>query len=223
LCVTRGEQHALAAVRHMHMVAASLDAELLLVLDGPSPQSPSFNGWAFQANVRSGGYIESVLDQALAAATRSYVLRIDDDERCSAGMVHWLDGREYETAQHWKFPRAHLWGDAQHVLMTPQLWPDYQTRLSWRQFAGGRNSIHAGSPHGGGQPAPYAIEHHKFLVRSLEARREIVARYDAIEPGAGSRFRAFSCPEDYYSHEELRGAVRRWDGIRPAHEAVASS
>jgi hypothetical protein len=213
LCVSRGEEYARPFLNAMHDLKEILKAELIVLLDRRQV-GRSLNGWVFQGHVESAGYIESVLDEALKYCTREYVLRLDDDERCSKGMVEWLAAAQYEEGQHWKFERAHLWGDTQHVLMTPHLWPDYQTRLSWRQYAGGRSTIHEGSPHGGGVPAHCAIEHWKFLVRTLEERREIVTRYDAIQPGAGSRFRAFSCPEDFYAPDEIVAAVRRWDGRR---------
>jgi hypothetical protein len=211
LCVTRGEPHAAPFVHRLADLQRRLQAELVLICDGQLYPS-GLNGTVWAGLVHSQGYIESVLDEAVGKCSRDYVLRLDDDEACSKAMVDWLAREEYQTAQHWKFPRVHLWGDTEHALVTPQLWPDHQTRLSLRSLAGGRRAIHAGSPYGGGIPAPCAIEHWKFLVRSLPERREIVDRYDAIQPGAGSRFRAFSVPEDFYTAEELAAAVRTWDG-----------
>ena len=211
LCVSRGELHAHRFICKLGELAYLLDAELVLALDGDAPH-PIFDGFDFALRVRSSGDIGSVLDEALTACSRSYVLRIDDDERCSDTMVRWLESKEYEAGQHWKFARAHLWGDEQHMLLTPHLWPDHQTRLSWKQYAGNRKAVHAGSPYGGGVPAPCVIEHHKFLVRSLEARREMVRRYDAIQPGAGSNFRPFSVPEDFYTEAELQKSTSAWNG-----------
>lgn len=220
LCVTRGEVHAHRFILELGRVQHLLDAELVVALDGNDPH-PLFDGFDFALRVRSTGDIGSVLDEALTACTRSYVLRIDDDERCSDAMVEWLERRDYEAGQHWKFSRAHLWGDAQHILLTPHLWPDHQTRLSWKRFAGNRRAVHAGSPYGGGVEAPVAIEHHKFLVRSLEFRREMIRRYDSIQPGAGSHFRMFSCPEDFYTESQIADSVAKWDGRTITWERAA--
>jgi hypothetical protein len=85
--------------------------------------------------------------------------------------------------------------DEVRVITTPPLWPDHQTRLSTREKSFGRNHIHCGSPFGGGELAPYPILHHKFVIKSLEERQEIVRRYDEIQPGAGGGFWQFSVPE----------------------------
>jgi hypothetical protein len=111
-------------------------------------------------------------------------------------MVQWLQDQAYTTKSHWRFGRMHLWRDEQHFLFLEGLWPDHQTRLSIKALAGGRSSIHCGSPYGGGDTAPVAILHHKFLVKSHAERLAIVERYDSIAQGAGTAFRRFSVPED---------------------------
>lgn len=199
LCVTRAEPHALSFLRAMRSVAFATGAELVVAADGVDATlvlQSEFGGRV--VTVKSKGYIESVLDEAVGACATDYVLRLDDDEKCSPAMVKWIAAGSYRVADHWKFPRANLWPTADQVAMTPHLWPDVQTRLSVRAKAGGRGVIHAGSPFGGGTEAPCVIEHHKFLVKTLEERRAIVRRYDAIQRGAGSHFLPFSCPEDAY-------------------------
>jgi hypothetical protein len=118
----------------------------------------------------------------------------------------------YQTTSLWKFPRVHLWGDVQHALVTPALYPDQQQRLSLKELAGGRHEIHSGSPYGSGEWAPCSVEHHKFLVRSLHDRRSIIQRYDGIRRGAGSQFKEWQTPEDVYSPAELATKVVEWDG-----------
>ena len=203
LCVTKVEPHAERFTLAMYNLAENLaNAECVVALDSEVIYSAAVAAHRVHL-VRSKGYIESVLDEALGFCTGDYVLRLDDDESASPAMVAWLKSGEYHSKPHWKFPRANLWGDGEHFIVTPQLWPDVQTRLSRRELAGGRNLIHAGSPHGGGTQAPCAIEHHKFLVKSLAERREIVRRYDSIQPGAGTSFAAFSVPEDAYDEVPL--------------------
>lgn len=131
-------------------------------------------------------YVESVLEGAVAACHGEYILRLDDDERMNEPMWQWLYAERFREQDHWKFDRAHLWQDEQHYITEPHLWPDQQTRLSTKLKAGGRKTIHAGSPHGGGALAPgCVIEHHVFLVRSREEREAKLARYNQIHPGAG--------------------------------------
>jgi hypothetical protein len=158
------------------------------------------------------GFIEYILDQAIVHCDTKYILRLDDDERCSPAMVKWLMERKYREADHWSFPRANLWwlesevdilspGDEDILptlcyIATPPLWPDIQTRLSIWQKSGGRTNIHQASPFGAGRIAPVAIEHHKFLLYSEKDRRASLARYEELQPGAGSgHFECFSVPE----------------------------
>jgi hypothetical protein len=179
-----------------------------------------WNQYALIVPIASKGYLESVHDEALRACRGKYVLRLDDDERISPAMRHWLFKRTYRLAPHWKFPRVHFWGDAQTVLLTPQLYPDWQTRLSHRNFAGGRTIIHCGSPFGGGEDAQVQIEHHKFLVRSFEDRLRIAEAYDAVMPGAGTGgMSAFSLPERFYAGEDVR-FVPYQDGYDREHHTM---
>lgn len=199
LCVTRAEPHAIPLLRAMRSVAFATGGELVVAADGEEAEATLRRELIGPViPVRSAGFIESVLDEAIAGCSRDYVLRLDDDERCSQAMIRWLADGQYRREPHWKFSRMNLWGDEQHFLVTPHLWPDHQTRLSQRAMAGGRTSIHAGSPFGGGALAPVAILHEKFLVKSLAERREIVARYERLQPGAGVPFAPFSVPEDVY-------------------------
>lgn len=200
LVVTKAEPHAELYLLAMATLADDLGGELVIACDGVEAVTKlaELRLAYVVRHVHSHGYIESVLDEAIGFCTGDYVLRLDDDERCSPAMVRWLAAREYEKGDHFKFPRANLWPTPDLVAITPQLWPDRQTRLSVKAKAGGRTTIHAGSPFGGGEEAPCVIEHHSFLVRSLEERRAKVARYDSIAPGMGTQFLAFSCPEDVY-------------------------
>ena len=204
LCVTRAEPFALPFLRALSDAAEVLEAEYVLLLDAV-PASRPF-GYAPETadyqirRVRSAGYIESVLDEGVGCCNGTYVLRVDDDERISPALLQWLEGRCYEGADHWAFPRANLWGDERSVLVNPPLWPDLQTRLSVKSKAGGRHGVHDGSPYGTGTIAPVVIEHHKYLVKS-RAEREAQARgYDALRSGAGTapHFWPFMVPEDAF-------------------------
>lgn len=197
LCVTRFEKHALPFIADMRQLADDCEGELVLAADG-SYAFAGLRALGYEPHrVASDGYIESVLDDAITYCRGDYVLRLDDDERCSPAMIRWMVSGAWQAKSIWKFARAHLWGDERHFIANiPQLYPDHQTRLSVREFAGGRKQIHSGSPFGGGELAPVILEHHKFLVKTLVERRAIVARYDRIQSGAGTQFKAFSVPED---------------------------
>ena len=219
MCVTRGEKHAWKFLEDLRMLSRELDAELVLGVDRPVVTIDNF-GADKVVPVKSEGYVESVLERVLSETTGDYVLRMDDDERCSPAMRKWLLEKQYLSAPHWKFCTANLWGNETSVIVNPPLWPDHHTRLSVRSMAGGRHSPHCGSPFGGGELAPVIHEHHKFLVKSLEERREIAGRYDAYAEGYGTsdHMRPFSLPETCYDHLVLAplgdGTVRGWN----AHE-----
>lgn len=209
LCITKAEPEVRSILHDLVKASQSLNCECVLVADGSdaalrlrslgTSSAFKFSECCKVGLVESKGYIESVLDQALSFTTGEYILRIDDDERLSAGMFEWLLDGSYLSSPHWKFARAHVWHDNTYILDHP-LWPDHQTRLSVRELSGGRNTIHCGSPHGGGKLAPVAIEHWKFMVKSLEQRQAIVDRYERLQPGAGNNFKVFSVPESVLSN-----------------------
>lgn len=177
LCVSAGADYAVPFVDEMRELALELDAPFVL-----------FDG-------RGADVIEHVLDDAVRECPNGYVLRLDDDERVSGPMRAWLAAGEYLAADHWSFPRAHLYPDVDHYVTTAPLWPDLQTRLSIRAKSAGRRSVHAGSPWGAGRTAPVVLEHYKFLVRPFSVRVELVEHYERLQAGAGRGFEVFSVPE----------------------------
>lgn len=203
LCITKAEPHSRPFLRHFAQTVESLghnDAELVIAADGERAMRSISAGFPTRVvPVLSRGYLETVLDAGVDACEGHMILRLDDDERVSPALLRWLKEKKYLDAEHWKFPRVHFWRDRETILLTPQLYPDHQTRCSLKRLSGGRHAVHAGSPHGGGTEAPAAIEHHKFLVRSYEDRRRIAQSYDRWAQGYGTGpFLAFSLPEDAY-------------------------
>jgi hypothetical protein len=195
LCVTAGEPHAHAFVDRLADDANTCGADLRVERDG--------------ATVHSHGYVESVLDTAVDRCTTDYILRVDDDETISLGMLEWLRRHHYRQARHWAFPRRNLWPDAQHHVTNEPLWPDLQTRCSLRALAGGRHSVHDGSPYGTGRVAPpgVTLEHHKFLARTRADRERLVRHYNTIKPGAGTDWIMFSLPELYPDELHVEAAT----------------
>ncbi len=205
LCITQAQSYSLPFLRDLARLANILDGEFVVALDDQFSvdlleQIDRFGRVTRLITVKvEGPSIEGVLDEAISYCHGDYILRIDDDERCSPAMITWLKEKSYLSADHWCFPRVHFWGDSQSVLITPSLWPDQQTRLSIKAKAGGRSQLHAGSPFGFGEHAPVVIEHHKFLVKSYAERKIIAERYDQFRPGYGTRrMLPYNLPEDAY-------------------------
>ena len=204
LTVTKAEPFACRFLRRMSRLAEAADAEFVIAGDGAAARL-QLRHWGFTedaivVSVESAGFLESVLEAAVRCCSGKYILRLDDDEAASEAMERWVCGHQFTEETHWKFPRMHLWGGTSQVLLNGPLWPDHQTRLSIRKKAGGRHTVHAGSPFGGGVLAPVAIEHHKFLVKTAAERLAIAQRYDRIHAGYGTGgFLPFNLPEEAFS------------------------
>lgn len=171
LCVTKALPRTDTFIEHFFDLGHRLGAEVVIAVDGK--------------DVRSKGYIESCLDEAIALTHGDYVLRLDDDERCSPALRAWLERKEYLVEEHWTFPRVHLWRDPKTIILSGAYFPDLQTRLSVRAKAGNRPIIHQGSPYGAGTIARVAIEHWTYLCKSYEERCETCAFYNGMAPGTG--------------------------------------
>jgi hypothetical protein len=180
LCVTRYQPHAARFLTALDDLAAHLDCEFI-----------EYDGGRLRA-------IEDGLDAAVAECPDGWILRLDDDELPTPEMVEWLEYEHFTATDHWCFPRLHLWGDTQHYIPTPPLYPDLQTRLSIKAKSGGRHRVHDGSPYGSGEVAPVAIEHHKFLVRRREEREALLAEYRRLRSDA-DQWAVFTGPEDFPS------------------------
>jgi hypothetical protein len=215
LCISKIDRNSLSFINAMHLLAINLHAQFVLANNGNVPFD--YYGWINTkvVRVKSLGYLESSLEEAVAACDGDYILRLDDDEAPSPAMVDWLYAETWQERDHWKFPRMHLWDRGNSVLLTPHLFPDYQTRLSTKEKSGGRTTVHAGSPFGGGALAPVSIEHHKFLMKDYATRAQIAAVYDDFSPGYGTgNMIPFSLPEDAYKGQVVQ-LVAPWTGEVP--------
>ena len=209
LTVTKAEPYAEYFLKRMQQLAVASNAELVIAGDGTEAinqlKRSGFGDEDVLVSVKSDGYIESVLDAAVRCCSGKYILRLDDDEAVSPEMFRWIVNQNFTEADHWKFARADLWHHASLYITNGPLWPDHQTRLSVRKKSGGRTSIHAGSPFGGGRLAPVVLEHWKFLVKSREERRAIANRYDSHGMGLGTQGMLwFNIPEESYVKMELK-------------------
>jgi hypothetical protein len=186
LCVTKNEERAQVFLEHFRNIAMKLGAELVIAVDGIDVHSP--------------GYLEPVLDEAIALTHGTYVLRLDDDEAISPAMMAWLEMKSYKTQDNWAFPRVHLWKDSSTIIDESPYFPDFQVRLSKRELAGRPAVLHAASPH----PcyiAQVCIEHWTFLVKSYEERAAISKQYQDIANGLGSVNRGGSIEDEHAGRE----------------------
>jgi glycosyltransferase involved in cell wall biosynthesis len=210
LCVTNNEHpHVEKFIKAMRQLATNLEAELVLGLDGEKAQSASWRHLAdVSLNLKADKLQETVSDQAVAACHGDWVLRLDDDEMASPALFIWLFNLTRKTSDKnnikdtlYTFPRVYLYPDDKHYLVNDGMMPDLQTRLGKKELMYGVTYVHAGNPNGTGTVVPYAIEHHKLLVRDYKDRQKIAARYESIRPGAGSlpEYARYNLPEDFYN------------------------
>lgn len=176
LCVTRGEPHTPRFLGHFGLVAAFLNAELVIARDRCDVQVPGAK--VIDVDCSNCPMIESVLEEAVAACSGDWILRLDDDETVSFAMLGCLMASGLSKYEAVGFPRAHLWASTSTMIKNAEYWPDVQMRFSKRQWAV-RRTLHEG-PARMDVVAPAAILHHVYLVRDREARREVAERYCRI-------------------------------------------
>jgi hypothetical protein len=214
LCVTMAEPHARQFVVWMKYLALTIGAEFVLGLDGEVARKSSILSLANTAIDTPAHDVplqEMVSDLCVNACHGDWILRLDDDECVSPALEKWLASKAYEngTEGTYSFPRVYLYPDASHYLTNPGIYPDLQTRLGRRENMLGVTYIHAGNPHGPGRVLPYAIEHHKLLVKDFDERKRIAARYEAIRSGAGTlpEYARYNLPEMFYPEMEYKDYV----------------
>lgn len=207
LCITNGEPYAERFLWKMYDLANRLGIDLVLGLDHERAQHSNYPCHK-SINLTANNLQENVADEAVNFCTSDWLLRLDADEVVSPALEQWLATGAYESIDSpvYAFPRVYMVGDENHILTNEGIWPDLQTRLGKRKNMFGVNFIHAGNRHGTGMVIPYAIEHHSLLVKPLEKRREIAARYESIRPGAGSlpEYARYLLPEDFYPEFEIK-------------------
>jgi hypothetical protein len=167
----------------MASLASSLGAEMIFGVHGAQAMMLLEKHQNHIVEVQ-GNYLEEMLDPVIQACSGDYVLRLDDDERCSPGLVEWLRSDEMLKRDSWFFSRCHLWPDIQHVLSEQPYFPDFQARVSVKRQARRPARIHA--PHvypAYRAPASAYLEHHVFLTKTRADRQVITARYETIRTG----------------------------------------
>jgi hypothetical protein len=176
--VTTGEPRAEAFLLHMRHLADDLGAEFVIGYDtryGSGGMELAHKYSDLTVIIKSKGYIESVLQDVIDAATGTWILRLDDDEMTTPAMWKWLKDKKYETGetQSWGFAEATLWPTTMTFISSYPFWPDVHPRLQTWKYAKWGRAPHSGPTHGPGLVAPVAIAHHKLLIKSIEERRRI--------------------------------------------------
>ena len=204
LCVTNNEYAGTDRfIEHFRELADDIDAELVLGLDREKAQAAPFRKLADTfVDLKASTVVEDVMNEAVQHCSGEYILRLDDDETVSPALRMWLKNKVYldSFGRLFAFPRVYFYGDEKHVIVNQGIYPDLQTRLGLKPLMFGLNYVHAGNPNGTGVVVPYAIEHHKLLVRSLEDRQSIAARYETAKSGAGTNpvWSRYNLPEFVY-------------------------
>jgi len=187
LCVTQAALRIRPFLQEIADLAFTLGGQMVFGAHGEQAREFLGNHWE-HANAHDvmvpveGGYLEQMLPTVLEACKGDYVLRLDDDERCSPEMVAWLVSGAWTVQDSWFFSRYHLWPDVDHVITSSPFFPDFQQRLTTREKAGRGTKIHAGSKWPAYR-APVYMEHHNFLVKTKEERRAMTAKYHTILTG----------------------------------------
>lgn len=198
VCVTKAETYAQPFLVECLDLAERLGAEMVFGAHGDAAVE-YFHSLErpFRMTTVQGDFLEQMLSPAINLCTGDYILRLDDDERCSPEMIEWLATEAYHERPSWFFPRYHMWPDDQHVITNGPFFPDFQGRLTVREQAHRPPTLHAGQPWPAWR-APVPFQHHTFLAKSKEERRRITALYESYRTGVyfpPERVNVV-CPED---------------------------
>ncbi len=188
VCVSEGRPRAERFFEHFRDVANDLGAELVIGIDMKDPNN--LDGMRLAQKfadtlviVKSEGFVESVINDVVAAAHGRWIFVLDDDEMLSHALWEWLRNRGYidGVTQMWEFPTAAVWPTSMTFLTDEKHWPDIHTRLMTWRFAEWNPTPHGGHRYGRGILCPAAIVHYRYLVKPLDERREI---YKVRDEGA---------------------------------------
>jgi hypothetical protein len=176
VCVTQAAPALRPTLGELADLATLLGAEMVWGAHGPEAQAYLSR----EPNVVPvvGEYLEQMLDQVFAKTTGQYILRMDDDERCSSQMIAWLRSEEYLTFDCWGFYRVHLWPDERTIIAS--LFSDVQCRLATRTKSSRPAVLHMGSQWPT-KIVPVAIEHYNFLLKTRAERLAIGNKYARLQ------------------------------------------
>ncbi len=204
VCITTGLPRAEPFILEMGRLAQTLGAELVLGAHGD--RAVEFLHGRPNVVPVEGAYLEQMLDSVFVTCKGDWILRLDDDERCSGCMTEWLRTVQYRSFDNWAFPRVHLWPHAYSMIADAPFFPDFQGRLSTKAKASRPPLLHVG-PYGPVHFAKVAIEHHNFIVKTIAERDATTDNYDRLA-GRPVAVRARRTEE----HSFDRFTLRPYDG-----------
>lgn len=147
------------------------------------------NEWADKVfRVESPGYVERALAWLNEQCTGDWILRLDDDELPSVGLIELLPGlMEDREMTHYRLMRRTVIGEGRTEWIAQRpWWPDWKLRL-FRNIPSivripGR--LHSGYEVQGGSRFLYkgSIYHYDFVYHDERHRREKVRQYQRISP-----------------------------------------
>jgi len=201
LVFTRGDAFAPPFLADMWPLSRSLGAELVIAGDGDAGMALAQRFADVAVPVHCDRIQETEIARASGFCRGEWVLKLDDDDSLSPALIDFLRRYNWQTAgpKAYAFPYAWLWGDHKHFITSPPFWPDPHPRLMVKgEMARWPTGVHQNHP-ASSVLMPLALLHHKFLAKTLDERREVAARYDSLQQGAGTgeHYGKFSLPELY--------------------------
>lgn len=218
VCVTSADPVVRPFLERFRAVADNLGAELILGTHG-APATLYAQGLGYDHIDVQGSYFEELVDPVIQACSGDYVLRVDDDESISSGMLEWLLEGEWFRRDSWFFSRRHLWPDALHCLAKQPYFPDFQARLSVKRQARRPVKIHAAHAYPAYRaPAGVYLDHWVFLLRSREERRAMTAKYETIRTGEKIEASAINTVMPYDDPNPVTLPIDSFDLLRIVEE-----
>jgi glycosyltransferase involved in cell wall biosynthesis len=174
-----------------------------------------------------GGYVEPALAWLNEQCRGDWILRLDDDELISTGLVNILPElmADRDVTHHWIARRWLVGPDSNRWLGGAPWWPDWQLRL----FRNISSLVRVpGQLH-----APYEIQgacryvldgviyHYDRVYHSDEERRLKVERYERLVPGHPASGQYLACPTD--NTRPVPVGDRPWEPSTPPTASVEST
>jgi glycosyltransferase involved in cell wall biosynthesis len=140
-----------------------------------------------------GGIVEHTIEQLVSRCSNDWVLRLDDDELVSLGLVDFLE-KHLSTLSvdavgiHRKWCRVNLKSSCLEYSTNPLYGYDWQWRLFRKASVGFNKNVHTpGISFNTETKAPLDgfIVHLDWVYRDFGYRRDKVARYESISEGLG--------------------------------------
>lgn len=183
-CVTTADSVVLPFLDRFRAIASDLGAQFIVGAHGIAACDYANSGKDIDGVLVEGSYFEELIDPVIRQCSGDYILRVDDDESLSEGLIEWLLSGEWYARDSWFFSRRHLWPDTGSCISMQPYFPDFQARLSVKRQARRPVKIHAAHAYPAYRaPGTAFFNHHVFLIRTREERKSTTAKYETIRTG----------------------------------------